>query len=99
MHGHVSYEEFLHGIAGFLGSYYIVLAMMNGAAAYMLWQRGNEKPLFQLPGVPFPVTAAFGWLFVSFIFLLIAPLAYSGDPDVIQYITVPAFARAAINRA
>ena len=35
MHGHVPYEQFLHGIAGFLGSYYIFLAVMNGVAAMM----------------------------------------------------------------
>jgi hypothetical protein len=99
MHGHVSHDVFLHNLAGFLGSYYLVLAIMNGVAAYLLWQKQDQKPLFHAPGVNFPITAAFGWLLVSLIFLLIAPLAYSGDPDVIQYITVPAVARAAINRA
>src|SRR5881394_28277 len=97
MHGHVSYEEFLHGIAGFLGSYYIVLAMMNGVAAFMLWQKPEQKTLFNIPGVNFPITASFGWLLVSLVFLLLAPLAYSGDPGVVQYITVPAAVRAFVN--
>src|SRR5689334_13538718 len=99
MHGHVSYEVFLQNIAGFLGSYYIVLAVMNGVAALLLWQKSDQKPLFHVPGVNFPVTSAIGWLLVSLLFLLIAPLAYSGDKEIYQFITVPSFARAAINRA
>src|SRR5262245_62055593 len=99
MHGHVPYDVFLHNIAGFLGSYYIVLAVMNAVAAFMLWQKPEQRPLLYLPGVNFPVTSAFGWLLVSLFFLLMAPLAYSGDPNVIQFITVPDFARTAINRA
>src|SRR3954452_17536286 len=99
MHGHVPYDVFLHNVAGFLGSYYIVLALMNGVAALMLWQRGDQKALFHLPGLNVPVTSAFVWLAVSFLFLLISPLAYSGDPNIVQYITVPAVVRAAINRA
>jgi len=99
MHGHVSPEVFLHGISGFLGSYYIALAVMNGVAALLLWQKGEQRPLFHVPGVNFPVTSAFGWLLVSLLFLLIAPLAYSGDKGIYQFITVPDFARSAINRA
>jgi len=97
MHGHVSYDVFLRSIAGFLGSYYIVLAVLNGLAALLLWQRGGEKKLFDLPGVKVPVTAAFGWLLVSLLFLLISPLAYSGDPNVVQYITVPVAVRSFVN--
>lgn len=97
MHGHVSYDVFLRSIAGFLGSYYIVLAVLNGLAALLLWQRGDEKKLFDLPGVKVPVTAAFGWLLVSLLFLLISPLAYSGDPNVVQYITVPVAVRSFVN--
>jgi hypothetical protein len=98
MHGHVPYDVFLHNIAGFLGSYYIVLALLNGVAALLLWQRSDQKPLFNVPGVNFPITAAFVWLLVALLFLLISPLAYSGDPNIVQYITVPAAARAFINR-
>jgi hypothetical protein len=99
MHGHVSPEVFLHQISGFLGSYYLALAVMNGVAAFLLWQRAEQRPLFQVPGTGMPVTAALGWLLVSLLFLLIGALAYSGDPDVMAYITVPAVVRAAINRA
>jgi hypothetical protein len=99
MHGHVPYDVFLKQIAGFLGSYYLFLSLMNGIAAYLLWRLPNPRTIGRVPGLNLPVTTAFVWLLVSLAFLLIAPLAYSGDPDVIQYISVPAVLRAAINRA
>lgn len=99
MHGHVPYDVFLHQIAGFLGSYYLFLAVMNGVAAFLLWQRPQQPALFRLPGANVPVTGAFICLLVSLFFLLLAPLAYSGDPDVVSVIAVPTALRAAINRA
>src|SRR6478735_6738983 len=98
MHGHVPYPVFLHNIAGFLGSYYLVLAMMNGVAAYLLWRRPDQKKLFDLPGVNVPVTEVFVWLLVGLLFLLIAPLAYSGDPSIAQYITMPTVVRSLTTR-
>lgn len=97
MHGHVPYDQFLSGIASFLGSYYILMAVMNGVAAYILWRSPNQKPLFQLPG--FPVTGAFVLLLASIFFTLIGALAYSGSRDVMQFISVPEAVRAGINRA
>jgi hypothetical protein len=99
MHGHVPYDVFLNQIANFLGSYYIFLALMNGIAAFLLWQRPQQRTLFRVPGANFDVTPALVWLLVSLGFLLISPLAYSGDPGVMQYISVPVFLRAAINQA
>src|SRR6266567_3075138 len=98
MHGHESYDVFLHKIAGFLGSYYLLLSLMNGVAAYLMWQRPNQRSMFRMPGIGVPVTDAFVWLLVSLGFLLIAPLAYSGDPNIVQFITVPAAARALTTR-
>jgi hypothetical protein len=99
MHGHVPYEVFLQQTAGFLGSFYIVLAVMNGVAAFLLWQRHEQKPLFHLPGAGVPVAPAFLLLLVSLFFLLLSPLAYSGDPSITSFISIPSGARAAINRA
>src|SRR5215210_3937733 len=98
MHGHVPYDVFLRQIAGFLGSYYIFLSLMNGVAAYLLWQKPDQRPLFRVPGTKFAVTSAFVWLAVSILFLLIASLAYSGDVAIIRFITVPEILRAGINR-
>src|SRR5947209_2393516 len=99
MHGHVAYDVFLRQVAGFLGSYYLLLSLMNGVAAFLMWQRPNQRVMFRLPGMGVPVTDAFVWLLVSLAFLLIAPLAYSGDPDIVSFITVPAIARKWINWA
>jgi hypothetical protein len=99
MHGQ-SLDVFLRQISGFLGSYYIFLSLMNGIAAYLLWQRAghNARAYFRVPGVNFPITAAFIWLMVSLGFLLLAPLAYSGDPEIMAWISVPSILRAGINR-
>src|SRR5438874_13778846 len=97
MRGHVPYDVFLLQIAGFLGSYYLLLSLMNGVAAFLLWQRPQQPVVFRLPG-RVPVTAAFIWLLVSLFFLLIAALAYSGDPNIVRFISVPQWLRAAINR-
>jgi len=97
MHGHVPYDVFLHQIAGFLGSYYLLLSLMNGVAAFLLWQRPLQPVVFRLPDARVPVTAAFMWLLVSLFFLLVAALAYSGDPDIVQFISVPVWLRARIN--
>jgi len=98
MHGHVPYDVFLKQIAGFLGSYYLLLSFMNGVAAFLLWQRREQRPLFRLPILDVPVTAAFVWLLVSLFFLLLAPLAYSGDEHIVRFISVPGALRAGINR-
>jgi hypothetical protein len=97
MHGHVSYPVFLNSIAGFLGSYYLLLALMNGVAAFLLWQRAEQKQ-HESPGTKVPLTGALGWLLVSLLFLLMAPLAYSGDRDIVQWITMPTFVRTLTTR-
>jgi hypothetical protein len=98
MHGHVPYDQFLSGIAGFLGSYYILMAVMNGVAAFLLWRAPNQRTLVRLPGLDFPITGAFVLLLASIFFTLVSALAYSGSPDVMQFISVPAALRALINR-
>ena len=98
MHGHVPYDVFLKQIAGFLGTYYLLLSVMNAVAAYLLWQGGpRQRELFRVPGVNFPVTPALAWLLVSLFFLLIAPLAYSGDPLWMALISLPPAIRSGIN--
>jgi len=99
MHGHVPYPVFLNQVAGFLGSFYIFLAMMNGVAAYLLWRRREQRTVFRVPIADVPVTAAFGWLMLSLFFLLMSPLAYSGDPTIMSFISIPGPLQAAINRA
>ena len=76
MHG-LSPAEFLESISSFLGTYYLVLGLMNAVAAFYLWQiLDNAKQ-------------ALIWLCVSLIFVMMAPLAYSGDPAVMAWVSVP----------
>jgi hypothetical protein len=98
MHGHEPYDVFLLRIAGFLGSYYVALAAMNGLAALYLWRRTEDRPLFYVPFFRYPVTPSLVWVVVALGFLLLAPLAYSGDPTIVRYISVPLVLREAINR-
>jgi hypothetical protein len=98
MHGHVPQDIFLDQISSFLGSYYIFLALMNAVAAFLLWQRPQQRTMARVPVVDFPITPALVWLLVSGGFLLIAALAYSGDPQVMEYVSVPMILRAGINR-
>ncbi|MEM9353376.1 MAG: hypothetical protein AAGA92_10215 [Planctomycetota bacterium] len=72
--------QFLEMVAGFLGPFYISLALMNGVAALYLWQSGQLKTWFRL-GLPggkgFDFTNAVGWTFVAGLFMILAPFAWS----------------------
>ncbi|MGI8979100.1 MAG: hypothetical protein ACR2FY_07740 [Pirellulaceae bacterium] len=99
MHGHVPYETFLQQIAGFLGSYYLFLAVMNAVAALLIWQSGRDKVLFRVPGFNLPFTASMAWLLVSMFFTILAPIAFSGRQDWMEVISLPQFLRSGVNRA
>jgi hypothetical protein len=98
MHGHGNEADFLYNISGFLGCYYLALAVMNGVAALYMWQSGRSTTLFRLPVFGFPVTTAIIWLGVAIFFTLISPLAMSGDPDLMRLISFPAPLRAAFDK-
>jgi hypothetical protein len=97
MHGHVDPAVFLHSISGFLGGYYLVLALMNAVMAFILWNSGRDKRLFSLFGI-FPVTTATIWLLVAVFFTVIAPIAMSGDPNWVWLISIPESIRNAADR-
>jgi len=77
MHG-LSHAEFLESISSFLGSYYLVLGLMNAVAAFYLWQILDYS------------RQALVWLAVALLFVMMAPLAYSGDPTVMAWVSIPA---------
>lgn len=77
MHGHADPTVFLKSIAGFLGSYYLVLATMNGIAAYYCWEKLKKNQL------------AVFLLGIALLFVIIAPLAFSGNPTLMGWISVP----------
>ena len=77
MHGHISEEQFLESISGFLGSYYLVLALMNGIAALYAWRQLKRSGL------------AVAWLALGGFFVCISPLAFSGSPDMMSWVSMP----------
>jgi hypothetical protein len=97
MHGHVDYDVFLNQISGFLGSYYLFLAIANGLAALWIWQSGRDRKLFYIPILEVPLTTAGIWLIISIFFVLISPIAYSGDEGWMQLISVPASVRGGVD--
>lgn len=99
MHGHVPYATFLHQIAGFLGSFYLFLAVMNAVAALVIWQSGRDKVLFRVPIFRLPFTASMAWLGVAMIFTILGPVALSGQQDLLQFISLPQALRSGVNRA
>jgi hypothetical protein len=97
MHG-LTYPEFLESISTFLGTYYLLLGLMNAVAAFYLWQvlgheghgsdhavdhsaTGERRPNYN--------AQALLWLAVALLFVMMAPLAYSGDPGIMAWISVP----------
>lgn len=66
MHGHN--PAFLETVANFLGGYYMLLAIMNGVAAYYLWMSGRGR---RIGPVPTPMV----WLAFSVIFVGMSSMA------------------------
>lgn len=78
MHGNE--DHFLRGISGFLGSYYLFLALMNGIAAFYCWKVLNRLPVIIL-------CLAFCGLF-----LIMSPFGFSGlngSPDMMKVVGIP----------
>ena len=86
MHGHVTQEQFLLSVSGFLGVYYLALATMNGIAALYLWRTGKSVELFRVGN--FAITTALVWVVVAIFFTGIA-LAMSGDPRLMGLVSLP----------
>jgi hypothetical protein len=97
MHGHEPAEIFIPKIAAFLGSYYLLMAVMNGAVALITWQSGRDRTFFRLPVTRFPFTASVVWLIVAMVFTLMAALAYSGSVKIAPYISLPPLLTNTIN--
>ncbi|WP_254506611.1 hypothetical protein [Anatilimnocola floriformis] len=91
MHGHEPAGIFIGKIAAFLGSYYLLMSVMNAAVALVIWQSGRDRAFFKLPVAKFPFTTSIVWLIVSIGLLLMSALAYSGSADLVHYITMPQF--------
>jgi hypothetical protein len=97
MHGHEPIEIFLRNISGFLGSYYLLMSVMNGVMALFVWQSGRDRTYFRVPGTAFAFTSSILWLVVAMIFLLMAALGYSASPAIAPYISMPEAVRNFVN--
>jgi len=87
---------FYEKISGFLGTYYLFIALMNGVVAYLDWTSGKSATLFRIG--PFKVTSAVGWLAFALLVLVLSPIAYSGDKALMDWISIHPWIRGAINR-
>ena len=83
---HVDYPVFLQNISGFLGSYYICIALMNAIAALYCWKRLDRGDL------------ALVWTLVSILFVVLSPLAYSGSETVMSFVSIPEWLRTIIDK-
>ncbi len=77
MHGHVDEATFLANISGFLGWYYLALAVMNAVAAFYCWEKLKKSGL------------AVFCLLIGAAFLVMSPVAFSGNPTMMGFISVP----------
>ena len=82
---HLTEAEFLNSIRGFLGSYYVCLALMNGIAAIYLWKELKRTGI------------AVFWLVASAVLMIMSALALSGNADLIRWISLPQSFRDAID--
>ena len=82
---HVDYPVFLQNISGFLGSYYLFIALMNGIAAFYCWKSLHRSDL------------ALTWTIVAVVFVILSPLAYSGSEEVMAVVSVPDAIRTVID--
>jgi len=95
---HVDESLFLKGVSGFLGAYYIALAIMNAVMAFALWTSGKARTLFKVPVVGMPFNTAHLWLVVAVFFSIISPLALSGNPEIMKStIAIPESVRGALD--
>ena len=77
MHGHLTYDEFLASISGFLCSYYLAVAVMNGLFAVYQWKvNGNQR-------------LAVVWSVVGLVCVIMGGIVSSGDAGMISYVSVP----------
>src|SRR5688572_20989966 len=77
MHGLLDQQAFFDSMSGFLGGYYLFLAMMNATAAFYLWQKHDPAAVWRVGGVKIPLSAL--WLLFALLFVIASPMAASGN--------------------
>ena len=94
MHGYDP-KLFYESISGFLGTYYLFIALMNAVVAYLDWMSGRSVVLFRVGH--FAITSAVAWLAFAMFVLILSPIAYSGSPELMEWITLWRPIRTGIN--
>jgi hypothetical protein len=94
---HVDIAKHLRDMSGFLGGYYLAIAMMNATAALFLWRTGRAKKLCSCCSVSF--TTAHVWLVAAIVLTIMSPLALSGNPSWMKLVSLPPFLLNFINEA
>ena len=80
-------SEFLQDIRGFLTAFYLVAALLNLGAAWYWWRlrrRAAERREVRLS-----IGLAAIWLAMAAFYLALVPIAWSGDPQRMQWISFP----------
>ncbi|MBM4092461.1 MAG: hypothetical protein FJ276_24015 [Planctomycetes bacterium] len=87
MTGYLSESEHLVSISGFLGGYYALLALMNGIAATYLRAAGRLTVIARAGRLVF--TSATLWMLVALAYLAMVPVALSGEPRWMRWVSMP----------
>ena len=108
MHDPVSHEEFLAGVAGPLGGFFVVLAAMNliAAARTILLGTGRERngtgtaQPTGFTGFSRRLLGASGylWLLLAIVFAVLAGLCFRGDADSMRWVAMPETAKDFVDR-
>lgn len=75
MHGSA---DFIAAAAKPLGTYYLLLALMNWVAALVLWRRGPQVVFGKFCGITF--TNYLTWFLLGSFYLILSPIAMLGSP-------------------
>lgn len=81
MHG-ISPQQFAEQVSSFLWPFYIVLAVMNGVAALLMWQKFGPVTYFRIPFTKIPITNALVWTIVAFVYVVLASIAAGATQSV-----------------
>jgi hypothetical protein len=88
MHGHVDPVEFIENVAGFIGCYYLVAALIDAFASFYLWQTKQDRPILRFGKVT--ATTTHVWLLCSLVFTVMGAIALGGGANLL---TLPGFVR------
>ena len=79
MHG--PSPHFAEQVASFLWPYYLMLAAMNGIAAFYMWRKAEPVTYYErrFSGFTFSITNALVWTIVAILYVLLAALAANSN--------------------